>query len=545
MSDANKIEVRSHVARDVLQSAALFKTERLVIWEYVSNGLQYVDGTSAPIVRVTLDAKKKRASIRDNGRGMDWRDLQNFWVMHGENLDRKQGHGGRGRFGTGKSAAFGIAGVLRVTTVQGGKRSQVELSRADIDAMQSAEAIPVRVLKREEPTREANGTLVEIENIGLRTLDQSSVIAYIERHLARWPKNVAVWVNNHCCEWNEPPVAREIRFAAEGAAREQLGEVELLLKVAKSPLEEDLRGVSIFSNGVWHETTLAGAEGREMAQYIFGEIEVPRLDDDRSAIPAFDMSRAMRLNPNNALVGAIHAFAGQKIEIVRRELLEVERQRKAGEEARRLNKQASEIAVIINQDFRDFQQRVAKARAKAWGSDAGASGAGDEDDSLFIAGDTLPARPFDSTGEETSPGQISGEKEAARQRDPLLQGDENASLQGAAAGASGENRSARGGFAVEFRNIGEAAPRAEYKRDARTIYINLDHPQFVAARSLGSTEDAAFRRLAYEVAFSEYAIALASELAARDEYLEPSDVIVDIRETLNRVARHGAALYQK
>jgi hypothetical protein len=53
-----------------------------------------------------------------------------------------------------------------------------------------------------------------------------------------------------------------------------------------------------------------------------------------------------------------------------------------------------------------------------------------------------------------------------------------------------------------------------------------------------------FRRLAYEVAFSEYAIALASELVNHGEYIDPSDPIVDIRETLNRVARQAAALYE-
>ena len=49
----------------------------------------------------------------------------------------------------------------------------------------------------------------------------------------------------------------------KGQAKDILGEVELILKVSKSPLEEDLRGVSIYSNGVWHETTMAGNEGRE------------------------------------------------------------------------------------------------------------------------------------------------------------------------------------------------------------------------------------------------------------------------------------------
>jgi hypothetical protein len=96
---------------------------------------------------------------------------------------------------------------------------------------------------------------------------------------------------------------------------------------------------------------------------------------------------------------------------------------------------------------------------------------------------------------------------------------------------------------VEFRDMGEASHRAEYRSDERSIYINLEHPQVAAARGLGSVEDPIFRRLAYEVAFSEYAIALAQEFAKRDQYLDPTDPIFDIRETLNRVARKGATLY--
>lgn len=49
--------------------------------------------------------------------------------------------------------------------------------------------------------------------------------------------------------------------------------------------------------------------------------------------------------------------------------------------------------------------------------------------------------------------------------------------------------------------------------------------------------------VAYEVAFIEYAMALASELDNRGEYIDPSDPIVDIRDTINRVAREAAPLY--
>jgi hypothetical protein len=82
-----------------------------------------------------------------------------------------------------------------------------------------------------------------------------------------------------------------------------------------------------------------------------------------------------------------------------------------------------------------------------------------------------------------------------------------------------------------------------YVRAERTIFINLDHPQISAAMGSGTVEDPTFRRLANEVAFAEYAIALASELAARDEYVDPSDPIVEIRETLNRLATRAFSLY--
>jgi len=199
-----QIVVTSHVGRDLLHSAAVFKHERLVVWEYVSNGLEYVDPDCVPIVRVLIDQKDKKITVIDNGRGMSWDDLRNFFTMHGENIDRKLGRAGRGFFGTGKAAAFGIAGTLRVTTVHHGKRSKVQLLRKDIDAMSSADPVPVTTLQREVTTDQQNGTIVEIEDIHLRKIDQAEVISYVERHIAHW-RGGTVFVNNHECEYVEPP----------------------------------------------------------------------------------------------------------------------------------------------------------------------------------------------------------------------------------------------------------------------------------------------------------------------------------------------------
>ena len=154
---------------------------------------------------VDADAKCKRITISDNGRGMDWKGLHNFFVMHGENLDRKQGKAGRGRFGTGKAAAFGIAGLLRITTVHEGKLSRVELRRAEIQSMTSGEEIPVKVLDKEIQTSKVNGTLIEIEEIHLRSIDQAAIIRFIEWASCSLAKNASVTVNNHICEVSDLP----------------------------------------------------------------------------------------------------------------------------------------------------------------------------------------------------------------------------------------------------------------------------------------------------------------------------------------------------
>ncbi len=551
MSATMKLVVKSHVARDLIQSAGLFKSDKLVVWEYVSNGLQYVGAGTNPKVIVSLDSRKKRISIQDNGRGMDLNGLQNFFVMHGENLDRKEGRPGRGRFGTGKSAAFGIAEVLRITTVRNGKRSQVELKRSNIESVSSEDPIPLEVHEREKSVSAPSGTLIEIEGVHLRSLDQAGIIHYIERHLAHWPKNATVFVNNHECEFNEPPVASEHRFTPEGEVFEKLGDVELVIKVSKSFLEDDLRGVSVFSNGVWHETTFGGSEGREMSQYIFGEIDVPALDEDKSPVAPFDVSRSMQLNPQNEIVRALHAFVGNKVEEIRRALVDADKKRKAEEDTKKLAEQASEIARIINEDFEAFRQRVAKIRAKTRGgpnlSQDDQSGDNFGDDLIF--GSELPAI---ETSPKGSPGRIGPPNEIEvlptpelPPFNPSVEPSENAGPKGRPASGTNTRRKPSGGFRVEFKEMGEGSDRALYVEVEQAIHINLEHPQIAAAKGNSSEDDPSFKRLAYEVAFSEYAIAIAQLKIKSGDCIDPADSLFEIRETLNRITRKAASLYAR
>ncbi len=538
------LEVTSHVGRDLLQSAALFRHEHAVAWEYASNGLQYVDPGVQPLVRIQVDQDERSLTVIDNGRGMTIHDLAGYFTMHGENEDRRRGQPGRGMFGTGKSAAFGIANRLRVTTVRNGKRSKVQLDRKAIESPEASASVPIKILESEVPTSEENGTVVEVLGINLKRLDVASIIREIEKHIAHWP-NATVFVGHQKCEYIEPATAAVERVSTVGTPFEMgLPGVELVLKTAKAPLSAEQQGVAITSRGVLHETTLAGCERRAFANYIFGQLEVPSLATDLSPIPPFDMARTMRLNPQNETVALIHAFIGMNVERICQQLEHQDRQRRRTEEVRRLQKEADAIAELINQDFTDWRSRIRQVLAQTSGSsDQKPTIVAGEGDDLGGEGE-IPAAEVDPAGGVAGGGggqTVSPEPaNSGPALEPHAEGEKHVGTR-----ARDPNRRGRGGgFNVDFRPMGAEEARAKYESSERTIIVNLEHPQITAALSVGGIEDAAFRRLAYEVAFSEYAIGLAVELARSGYFIDMRQPITEIRDTMNRLATRAAALYR-
>lgn len=328
---------------------------------------------------------------------------------------------------------------------------------------------------------------------------------------------------------------------------EKLGEQvapALLRIIARAPLDAELQGVSIYSNGVWLESTLAGAEGQPLSNHIFGEIEVASLDDDNQPISAFDMSRSMQLNRGNPIVQSLIAFIGREVDCLRRELVRADQARRQETELRRLQEQGDKIAELINEDFGAFRQRIPRTGAHGGkGRDQSEAVASDNGDTLLSeAPEGLPGNPVaqENTGGEKSQGENRSEQPAAA---TALEETEAGERRGLPIAGIKKRKANRGGFQVRFDNLGELEHRAKYVREERVIYVNMDHPQISAAKGDGPTTDLVFRRLAYEVAFSEYAIALAYELAENDEFLDMTEPVSEIRETINRMGRRAALLY--
>jgi hypothetical protein len=399
-----------------------------------------------------------------------------------------------------------------------------------------------------EASEGPNGTIVTIGEINLPRLEVAPMVEYIERHLAVFrASNPSVAVNTHICEYREPRILGTKSFRPSAKQAALLGDVELIVKIAQAPLSEAEQGIYVTAGlGNLVAIERAGVDRKEFGSYLFGEIDCVAVENHPTPIEPYDMSRSLQLNPKHPVVAVLVGFIGSKLEEVRAEIAAEHRKARQTEQARRLAAESAKIAEVLNDDFRDQQRRlndirtVASRQGGATRPFGEASRSADEPDAWVEGFDEpgiLPkkntdGREGDGTGREAPKIKRTGERS--------IEGADSVSP----AGGDGTRKTRpRGGFQVDYQNLGLEEDRSRYEPKSMTILINLDHPVVTAALGSGAVEDPVFRRLSYEIAFSEYAIALAYEMAQVDPEIPADDLLYDVRASLNRIARAAVRLY--
>jgi hypothetical protein len=543
---AKKLTVTSHVSRDFLQNAVYFNALPKVVWEYVSNSLDNGKDGVPTTVAVEIRKEEDILTIADNGTGMTRDDLEHFFTMHGENVQRKKGKRVRGRFGTGKSAAFGIARSLTLDTRKNGKRNVVSLHIDDIKKATSGKSFDVNELVVDETVDYDDGTLVEIREFMASRLDIEATINYIEKHLARYHLRANVIINGHSCKFKEPPVKSVITVSAPKEIQQHIGLPELTIKVAPYTLDQDERGIDILSDGIWHETTLGDVDGKELSERLFGEVDVPFLEDVDDDIAPFDNTRNNLLNRANPRVVILIAWISQELEKIRLSLVQEERERRKTEQAKKLEQEAQRMADILNEDFKNLMIDLEVSRRISGKSKS------KTDDSNSTQGTILPGE-----GDQGSEWQQSGQPHGNghKGKNPPGEGDiprEGPSLKpGESKGSPKEssdsgNKRRSGLFSIEIVNSTIDDQRSHYKRDEHKILINLDHPQIaLALKQAGGVQDShQFLAMVYEVATVEYAQAVPFERILQGEQVDAAEALFAVGDTVDRVTRKFSSVLQ-
>ena len=81
----------------------------------------------------------------------------------------------------------------------------------------------------------------------LNLFKAAPIIEYIERHLQAFRAFAPeVAVNSHVCEYREPEVETRVSLHTKSPSQQKvLGEIELVIKVARAPLPDGEQGVVI------------------------------------------------------------------------------------------------------------------------------------------------------------------------------------------------------------------------------------------------------------------------------------------------------------
>ena len=542
---SKRISVKSHVSRDFLQNAVYFNTLPKVVWEYVSNSLDNAKDNIPTTVAVEIRKEDDVLIIADNGSGMSRDDLERFFTMHGENIQRKRGKRVRGRFGTGKSAAFGIAKSLLIDTRCNGKRNVVSLHLEDIKKATSGDTFEVNEIVIDEKTDQDDGTIIEIKEFMTSRLDIDAVIGYIEKHLARYRLSANVVINGHTCKFKEPPAIQTITVPTPKEIEQHIGTAILTIKIAPFSLDQDERGIDILSEGVWHETTLGDVEGKELSERLFGEVDVSLLEQVNDDIPPFDNTRNNLLNRANPRVVILIAWISQELEKARQTLIEEEKERRKTEQAKKLEREAQRMADILNEDFKNLMMDLEVSRRITGKSRSKVT----ELNSLqgaILPGDGDQISEWQQTGQPHGHGHRGenplGEGDFLREG-PSLRPGESRGAQKESSDSGSKHRS--GLFRIEFINSTKDDFRSRYKRDEHEILINLDHPQIaLALKEGGGAQDSRhFLAMVYEVAAVEYAQAIQFE-RFKLEQVDAPDAVFAIGEAIDRVTRRFAAALQ-
>ena len=366
-------------------------------------------------------------------------------------------------------------------------RNVVSLNR-DMISSSAGDAIAVEWPTQNEKTDLSDGTSITISDIYLDKIDTSSIINYIERHLQVFRASTPeIAVNNHLCEYKEPQIVQQFEFEPGEELENTLRNSKLIIKVSQTPLTENEIGVIVTSghgNVVARET--AGIERKELGNYLFGEIDVPTLETFESPIEAYDLSRSLQLNHNHPVAVDLIRFIGSKIEFVRKKYLRDLKEKQRDEEHRRLNQEADKIAEILNSDFRQLQSRLREIKTASAQSgeivtkNSRVEKVGDEVDTWVLGGDEL------GTVDQKEPQNNEGGGNKGRDKPDILPGaekDEDGDFPVKAVGGSGsQSKTGKGGFQVEYRELGENETRSMYDALALKIIINLSHPVVTAAR---------------------------------------------------------------
>lgn len=362
----------------------MYQSPTAAIAEMVSNAWD-ADATN---VNITLPTRENYTiTIQDNGIGMTLAECQNKFLTVG--YDKRQNNAKAlsrdfhrplmGRKGIGKFAGFGIASIIKVTTISKdtGEKTSFKL---DIDKIRDSSnndyintsQLTIDIIERIEPNEEfksIHGTTIELSGLKIQRLISAEFFA--TSMARRFSVNTSaaefhVRVNDKIIPTENFLIQSEMSFPKDykesekpdgllsinndGWGTEMIGEYQIKWRVffLKETIKDDgLQGISIFSHGKLSQKPFmfnltGGLPSQNGPEYMTGAVLADYLDEFNEDVIS---TERQRLNWDHHHLATLEEWGKSRI----RSLLRIWKDRRAEEKTK-----------LIEDKVSDFSSRLAK-----------------------------------------------------------------------------------------------------------------------------------------------------------------------------------------
>jgi len=289
------------------------------------------------------DQEEKRVIVEDNGIGMSFEEVNNYFLRIGRNR-REEGQKsscGRiptGKKGLGKLALFGIGDTINITTCQGKSGVSFNLDWNEILAWKGREYEPkFKLLSKKEVFQGTRITLTNLKRItGFPLADYAESIA----KLFNFQDNFTVYLSLN--DYEQIRIDNKLKY--ENITPEFEWDIQEIIKVnekhysdkaqirgtiitTEKPLNANLRGVTLFANGrmVNSAEFFGPSESSHFYSYATGWLNIDFIDNWEEDVIS---TNRQSIDWENAKTSELRKYIASCISIIERQWRESRKEQK-------------------------------------------------------------------------------------------------------------------------------------------------------------------------------------------------------------------------
>jgi len=301
MGSNNELEISFEMGTIDHLGVKLYSTIPPMISELISNAW---DADAHKVYIDFNDGDNKSISVRDDGTGMDFDELNDKFLKIGRNRridtgsDRSdEGRPVLGKKGLGKLSMFGIGKRITVTTVKNGIRNSFIMDYDDIKKCSQEGTYKPELIDMNQSVNDSSGTEIKIENLGRKSaFDLEGLKDSLQARFHIFSNDFIVDINNGTYIIDSPLMESDKYqfcwefpkdFEADKSKFQPLYDFGISKKItgkvftAPTPLRKELQGIVLFSRGklVQENKTFNERGNDNFFQYMTGSFDVDFIDE--------------------------------------------------------------------------------------------------------------------------------------------------------------------------------------------------------------------------------------------------------------------------